>query len=158
MDDCGRPLDGPVVLVHGQRSGSWRQDFEGLEELDNRSLIIGIQAGEHGLARLGFARVRHDGFPNRGELSVMKMIRAGTDAPQTLGEEILIPPEESWRSGRLILIDRFYIGVSRSAANVVQLEIGICGHTDHTVDRRQTRTWQEPIRQIHGEDGAIAGP
>src|SRR5262245_24805786 len=88
------PLDRPVVVVHDQRSGSRWQDFQALEELDNRSLVVGIQIDEVSLAGLCLARMRHNGFPNRGEFPVVKMIRARTDIPQALREKELISREE----------------------------------------------------------------
>ena len=80
----GWPLDGLAVLIHDERSGSLRQNFEGFEELDNRSLVIRIQSGEAGLTGLSFAGVGHDGFPNRSEFSVVKMIGARKGSPDPI--------------------------------------------------------------------------
>src|SRR5438093_409083 len=73
MNSCGRPLDRPVVFVNDERSCSSRQNLQRFEELDYRSLIIGSQIGEVGMAELGLACVRQNGFANRSIFSMMKM-------------------------------------------------------------------------------------
>lgn len=108
MEAGGWPLDGQVVLIDDERSGSHRQNFQSFEELDNRSLLVRIQTGEGGLTGLSFAGVGQDGFPNRSEFSVVKMIGARTHIPQPLGEEISIPREERRRARRLVLIASRY--------------------------------------------------
>src|SRR5260370_38459661 len=94
--------------------------------------------GEIGLAGLGLSRVGHEGFATRGEFTVMKMIGAGTHIPQALGEEVPISQEECLGPRRLVLMYRLGIGIARYAADVVQLEVRICGHMNHAVDRHQT--------------------
>ena len=81
MDSRGRPIDRTVEFIYDSRSGSCRQNFQALEELDYRSLIIRAQVSEIGLAQLRLTRMRHNGFPNCGELSVMKVIRARPHVP-----------------------------------------------------------------------------
>src|SRR5262249_30625539 len=115
MDAGWRPLDGPVMFVHDERPRFSWQGLQCLEELDNRRLVIRTQIREGALPLLRLPGMRQDGFPNRSELPVMKMVRAGPYTPQPLGEEIPVACKKCRRSGRLILVDRFYVGVARSA-------------------------------------------
>src|SRR5438128_5277865 len=96
-----------------------------------------------------------DGLPRGRELAVMhERSTLVVEAPQLARDEFAVPREEAWRSSRLILVERFTLGVGRRitcGADVMQLEIGVSFDQNRPVVRSQARKRQHTAGQVHGK-------
>ena len=101
-----------------------------------------------------------DGLPRGRELAVMhERSTLVVEAPQLARDEFAVPREEAWRSSRLILVERFTLGVGRRitcGADVMQLEIGVSFDQNRPVVRSQARKRQHHADASQQEQQARA--
>src|ERR1700745_1400277 len=93
-----------------------------------------------------FAVVCFDSFPGSGELSVMhESATLVVKTPEFAGDRCAMSREEPRGACRLILVEGLAFGIGFRVArctDVMQLEIGVSGHHNHSVMHSQARKWK----------------
>src|SRR5215469_7771160 len=73
-----------------------------------------------------------DSLPCGGELAVMHERSALViESPKLTCDELAISGKEPWRTGRLILIQRFTVRVARTCSYVMNFQVGVGRHHDN---------------------------
>src|SRR6266852_2827198 len=157
-----------AVLIDYERFRAWWQDLQRLQEFNDVVLQVWCQGIECQPLGKSLPVVSFNSFPGGGEFPVVHERSALiVEAPQLASNEFAVPSEETWRSGRLVLVEGLAFRIFRWVADadvmhVMQLQIGVRGHHYHTAMCPQAGERKRIARKVHGESRSthrvIRGP